>query len=257
MGLIKRHNVVVVTTHQLEREAGRASRLEVSGLYAGSEMRVDTHGILLHTTEIESTDARVVDPHTASRVNAGTTVDAVVKAAEKEKDDKYNSPTNRAPLSSCSLNLASRGTPPALGLRSVGLSVCSSSAKSEQTRGCEPLRRRHCRRLTLSASPQGIVGLPNVGKSSLFNLLCDMNAPAENLCVAARRLDVPPFSLAVRALCSPFCTIDPNESRCAVPDDRYDWLCNLWKPPSEHPAYLQVTDILGHAKRSPRGSNGA
>ncbi len=30
----------------------------------------------------------------------------------------------------------------------------------------------------------------------------------------------------------PFCTIDPNESRCAVPDERYDWLCDMWKPPS-------------------------
>lgn len=44
----------------------------------------------------------------------------------------------------------------------------------------------------------GIVGLPNVGKSSLFNLLCERNIPAENF---------------------PFCTIDPNESRCAVPDE--------------------------------------
>jgi len=46
----------------------------------------------------------------------------------------------------------------------------------------------------------GCVGLPNVGKSSLFNLLTEQNAPAENY---------------------PFCTIEPNEARCAVPDLRY------------------------------------
>jgi obg-like ATPase 1 len=46
----------------------------------------------------------------------------------------------------------------------------------------------------------GCVGLPNVGKSSLFNLLTEQSAAAENY---------------------PFCTIEPNEARCAVPDLRY------------------------------------
>lgn len=46
----------------------------------------------------------------------------------------------------------------------------------------------------------GCVGLPNVGKSSLFNLLTEQSAPAENY---------------------PFCTIEPNEARCVVPDARY------------------------------------
>lgn len=46
----------------------------------------------------------------------------------------------------------------------------------------------------------GCVGLPNVGKSSLFNLLTEQSAAAENY---------------------PFCTIEPNEARCPVPDDRY------------------------------------
>ncbi|KAK7215739.1 hypothetical protein V2G26_003742 [Clonostachys chloroleuca] len=46
----------------------------------------------------------------------------------------------------------------------------------------------------------GCVGLPNVGKSSLFNLLTEQSAAAENY---------------------PFCTIEPNEARCAVPDERY------------------------------------
>ena len=55
---------------------------------------------------------------------------------------------------------------------------------------------------------QGCVGLPNVGKSSLFNLLTEQSAAAENY---------------------PFCTIEPNEARCAVPDEHYDFLCDLWK----------------------------
>ncbi|KAG2435278.1 hypothetical protein HXX76_007355 [Chlamydomonas incerta] len=79
----------------------------------------------------------------------------------------------------------------------------------------------------------GIVGLPNVGKSSLFNLLTEQNIAAENY---------------------PFCTIDPNESRCAVPDERYDWLCDMWKPPSMYPAYLQVTDIAGLVRGAAEGA---
>ena len=51
----------------------------------------------------------------------------------------------------------------------------------------------------------GCVGLPNVGKSSLFNLLTEQSAAAENY---------------------PFCTIEPNEARCAVPDARY--VCSRW-----------------------------
>ncbi|KIY97505.1 hypothetical protein MNEG_10457 [Monoraphidium neglectum] len=79
----------------------------------------------------------------------------------------------------------------------------------------------------------GILGLPNVGKSSLFNLLTEQNIAAENY---------------------PFCTIDPNDSRCAVPDARYDWLCDLWKPPSMYPAYLHVTDIAGLVRGAAEGA---
>ncbi|KAH8062747.1 GTP binding protein [Aureococcus anophagefferens] len=61
----------------------------------------------------------------------------------------------------------------------------------------------------------GVVGLPNVGKSSLFNLLTDQSAQAENF---------------------PFCTIDPNEAQCGVPDQRFKWLCDLYKPRARCPA---------------------
>ena len=70
----------------------------------------------------------------------------------------------------------------------------------------------------------GIVGLPNVGKSTFFNILTKLQAAAENF---------------------PFCTIDPNEGRVPVPDARFDFLCDLYKPASRVPAYLNVVDIAG------------
>lgn len=70
----------------------------------------------------------------------------------------------------------------------------------------------------------GIVGMPNVGKSSLFNLLSKLSVPADN------------FS---------FCTINPNEARVPVPDKRFDYLCKHFKPSSEVPAALGITDIAG------------
>jgi obg-like ATPase 1 len=80
----------------------------------------------------------------------------------------------------------------------------------------------------------GIVGLPNVGKSSLFNLLSETaQADAQNY---------------------PFCTIDPNETRCAVPDKRYQALCDIWDPPSKYPAYLHLVDIAGLIKGASEGA---
>ena len=89
--------------------------------------------------------------------------------------------------------------------------------------------------LTAAPTPRaaGLVGLPNVGKSSLFNLLTQQSAAAENY---------------------PFCTIDPTEARCPVPDKRFDWLCELWKSPSQIPGYLMVTDIAGLIKGASEGA---
>jgi len=79
----------------------------------------------------------------------------------------------------------------------------------------------------------GIVGLPNVGKSTFFNVLTKTSiAAAENF---------------------PFCTIEPNESRCPVPDERYDWLCEHWKPASKVPAFLNIVDIAGLVKGAAEG----
>uniref|UniRef100_A0A4W4HCC0 Obg-like ATPase 1 n=1 Tax=Electrophorus electricus TaxID=8005 RepID=A0A4W4HCC0_ELEEL len=78
----------------------------------------------------------------------------------------------------------------------------------------------------------GIVGLPNVGKSTFFNVLTKSQAAAENF---------------------PFCTIDPNESRVPIPDERYDFLCQYHKPASKVPAFLSVVDIAGLVKGAHAG----
>ncbi|KAK3775704.1 hypothetical protein RRG08_050539 [Elysia crispata] len=78
----------------------------------------------------------------------------------------------------------------------------------------------------------GIVGLPNVGKSTFFNCLTKSEANAENF---------------------PFCTIDPNESRVPVPDARFDFLCETYSPVSKVPAFLNVVDIAGLVKGAHEG----
>lgn len=78
----------------------------------------------------------------------------------------------------------------------------------------------------------GIVGLPNVGKSSTFNVLAKLNVPAENY---------------------PFCTIDPNKAVVPVPDPRFNKLCEMWKPKSEVAAVLQVVDIAGLVRGASKG----
>lgn len=78
----------------------------------------------------------------------------------------------------------------------------------------------------------GIVGMPNVGKSTLFNLLSKQNVPAENYA---------------------FCTIDPNMARVPVPDERFDFLCSKFSPPSEVPAFLTIVDIAGLVKGASQG----
>lgn len=70
-------------------------------------------------------------------------------------------------------------------------------------------------------------------KSTFFNALTLSAAAAENY---------------------PFCTIDPEESRVAVPDVRFDWLCETYKPASKVPAYLTVIDIAGLVKGASSGA---
>ncbi len=78
----------------------------------------------------------------------------------------------------------------------------------------------------------GIVGLPNVGKSTLFNALTNAGAEAANF---------------------PFCTIDPNIGVVAVPDKRLDKLTELVKPAKTVPAYIEIVDIAGLVKGAAEG----
>jgi len=71
----------------------------------------------------------------------------------------------------------------------------------------------------------GIVGLPNVGKSSFFNTLSKTDLG--------------------KAANFPYATINPEEARIPVPDARFEWLCDLYKPASKVPAFLTCIDIAG------------
>ena len=78
----------------------------------------------------------------------------------------------------------------------------------------------------------GIVGLPNVGKSTLFNAITNAGAESANY---------------------PFCTIDPNVGTVAVPDARLDWLSDFYKPKKTTPAVVEFVDIAGLVKGASRG----
>lgn len=78
----------------------------------------------------------------------------------------------------------------------------------------------------------GIVGLPNVGKSTLFNALTNLKAQSANY---------------------PFCTIDPNVGVVSVPDKRLDALAEIYHPKKITPAILEFVDIAGLVKGASRG----
>ncbi|MEX0945473.1 MAG: redox-regulated ATPase YchF [Balneolaceae bacterium] len=78
----------------------------------------------------------------------------------------------------------------------------------------------------------GIVGLPNVGKSTLFNALSNAGAESANF---------------------PFCTIDPNVGIVQVPDERLDHLTNLVQPKQVVPATIEFVDIAGLVKGASEG----
>jgi ribosome-binding ATPase len=78
----------------------------------------------------------------------------------------------------------------------------------------------------------GIIGLPNVGKSTLFNALTASNAAVHNY---------------------PFSTIEPNVSVVTVPDQRLDRLAQIYAPRKVTPAILEFFDIAGLVRGASRG----
>ena len=78
----------------------------------------------------------------------------------------------------------------------------------------------------------GIVGLPNVGKSTLFNCLSNAKAQSANF---------------------PFCTIEPNVGVITVPDDRLTKLVEMCNPRSVVPATVEIVDIAGLVKGASKG----
>ena len=78
----------------------------------------------------------------------------------------------------------------------------------------------------------GIVGLPNVGKSTLFNCLSNAKAQSANF---------------------PFCTVEPNVGVITVPDDRLTRLVEMCQPKSVVPATVEIVDIAGLVKGASKG----
>ncbi|MCX7695777.1 MAG: redox-regulated ATPase YchF [Caloramator sp.] len=78
----------------------------------------------------------------------------------------------------------------------------------------------------------GIVGLPNVGKSTLFNAITQAGAESANY---------------------PFCTIEPNVGVVAVPDKRLDVLANMYNPEKVTPAIVEFYDIAGLVRGASKG----
>ena len=79
----------------------------------------------------------------------------------------------------------------------------------------------------------GIVGLPNVGKSTLFNAITNAGAESANY---------------------PFCTIEPNIGMVAVPDERLDKLAEMYHPKKKTPAVIEFVDIAGLVKGASQGA---
>ncbi|KAG8933253.1 hypothetical protein FRC02_012239 [Tulasnella sp. 418] len=146
----------------------------------------------------------------------------------------------RAYLSTASPSIKSRPSSAKHSLSKVGVfrlsdasirvATFSSSFVNQVKKRMPPKKAAAAEKKVLLGRPSnnlkiGIVGLPNVGKSSFFNVLSNTDLG--------------------KAANFPYATINPEEARIPVPDARFDWLCDLYKPASKVPAFLTCIDIAG------------
>lgn len=115
--------------------------------------------------------------------------------------------------------------------RHGGASFCEKirhpACVDHQARALVPVQVKEIEKMKL-----GVVGLPNVGKSTLFNAITNAGAQAANY---------------------PFCTIEPNTGVVAVPDDRLKVLDSMYHPKKVTPASIEFVDIAGLVKGASRG----
>ena len=90
------------------------------------------------------------------------------------------------------------------------LNILNCNMKGKKGKGEEAPKKMILGRAT-NTLKMGLVGMPNVGKSTTFNIMSKLSVPAENY---------------------PFCTIDPNTAKIPVPDKRFEKLVDMFKPKS-------------------------
>ena len=112
-------------------------------------------------------------------------------------------------------------------MQGVPWDFSASAALDEHARSSRAQKKEMDRSMKL-----GVVGLPNVGKSTLFNAITGAGAQAANY---------------------PFCTIEPNTGMVAVPDERLDVLAEMYHPKKVTPAVIEFVDIAGLVKGASRG----
>ena len=114
------------------------------------------------------------------------------------------------------------------GLKKSGLSAIIYGLMNNM----ESMRQMRMRFWRNAYMKLGVVGLPNVGKSTLFNAITKAGAEAANY---------------------PFCTIEPNTGMVAVPDERLDKLTAMYNPKKRTPAVIEFVDIAGLVKGASHG----
>ncbi|KAJ1969358.1 hypothetical protein IWQ62_000681 [Dispira parvispora] len=220
------------------------------GCHAGGESSVELPPLKLPTTPTESSLTTL--PSTTTLLSGSTAGHMSYHSVAGRRTMGSPSPSCQPSPTHTSAAVNSRGLPtgsqpphshsnPTVGLTSMmppGLqSMVVPPPGGAKRRGKMPPKKQVKEEKVLLGRPSnnlkiGVVGLPNVGKSTFFNTLTNSASAAENY---------------------PFCTIDPEESRVAVPDSRFDWLCQQYKPASKVPAYLTVIDIAGLVKGASSG----